>query len=158
VGELADIPSGAAEPFALQLDGKYADASAVWAKRGYPYEAALALVDSSDESDLRNAFTMLETLGTRTDFVVRRLREMGATVVPRGPRVSTRRNLAQLTDREMDVLKLVAQGLRDAEIADELVLSARTVAHHVSSILAKLAVSSRREAAAKAAEHLIQAP
>jgi DNA-binding CsgD family transcriptional regulator len=158
VGELADIPSGALEPFALQLDGKYADASAVWTKHGYPYEAAMALVDSSDESDLRNAFTMLETLGTRTDFVMRRLRELGSTVVPRGPRVSTRRNLAQLTNREMDVLKLVAQGLRDAEIADELVLSTRTVAHHVSSILAKLAVSSRREAAAKAAEHLIHAP
>jgi len=58
----------------------------------------------------------------------------------------------------MDVLKLVAQGMRDAEIADELVLSTRTVAHHVSSILAKLAVRSRREAAAKAAEHLIHAP
>jgi two-component system, NarL family, response regulator LiaR len=52
-----------------------------------------------------------------------------------------------LTDREMEVLGLVAQGLSNKAIAAELHLSERTVRSHVSSILAKLHLSSRTEAA-----------
>jgi DNA-binding NarL/FixJ family response regulator len=48
------------------------------------------------------------------------------------------------------VLVLVAEGLQNAEIADRLVVSPKTVDHHVSAILAKLGVSSRREAGAEA--------
>lgn len=56
----------------------------------------------------------------------------------------------RLTDRELEVLELVAQGLRNADVARRLVLSERTVAHHVSSILRKLGVRSRAEATAEA--------
>jgi NarL family two-component system response regulator LiaR len=52
-----------------------------------------------------------------------------------------------LTEREMDVLKLIAQGKENAEIAEELVISIRTVKNHVSSILAKLQLGNRIEAA-----------
>ena len=48
------------------------------------------------------------------------------------------------------MLGLLAQGLTDAEIAEQLSLSAKTVGHHVSALLAKLGVGSRREAAAAA--------
>ena len=59
---------------------------------------------------------------------------------------------AGLTDRQLEILRLVAAGLSNAEIAQRLVVSPRTVDHHVSAILAKLGVPTRREAAARAAE------
>jgi non-specific serine/threonine protein kinase len=56
-----------------------------------------------------------------------------------------------LTRRECEVLRLVAEGLTDKEIADRLFISRRTVSKHVESILAKLGVESRRAAALMAA-------
>jgi DNA-binding NarL/FixJ family response regulator len=78
------------------------------------------------------------------------LRERGARGVPRGMRPATKANPANLTPRELEVLLLVAQGLRNAEVAGRLVLSERTVDHHVSSILRKLGVRSRAEASVEA--------
>lgn len=56
-----------------------------------------------------------------------------------------------LTFREQDVLALLCQRLTDAEIADALFVSRRTVHSHVANVLAKLGVANRREAAALAA-------
>jgi DNA-binding NarL/FixJ family response regulator len=70
----------------------------------------------------------------------------------RSPRPSTRRNPALLTARELEVLSLVAQRLRNVEIAERLHLTEKTVDHHLSAILGKLGVRSRTEAAAAAAE------
>ncbi len=58
---------------------------------------------------------------------------------------------ADLTPRELEVLRLVAKGLSYKQIAERLVLSPRTVGTHVSHILAKLGVRSRIEIARKAA-------
>jgi len=80
-----------------------------------------------------------------------RLRAIGATV-PRGPRQSTRANPGALTSRELEVLRLVAKGMRNAEVAEQLVLSPRTVDHHVSSILRKLEAKTRGEATAAASQ------
>src|SRR5439155_21571405 len=83
--------------------------------------------------------------------VARRLRERGARGLPRGPRRTTQRNPANLTVRELDVLELLVAGLSNASIADRLVVSPRTVDHHVSSSLRKLGVPSRGAASAEAA-------
>ena len=58
-----------------------------------------------------------------------------------------------LTDREAEVLSLVATGISNRGIAESLVLSEKTVARHLSNIFTKLSVSSRTEAAAYAFEH-----
>jgi DNA-binding NarL/FixJ family response regulator len=76
----------------------------------------------------------------------------------RGPRPATRANPANLTARELEVLTLVAEGLRNAEIAQRLFISIKTVDHHVSAILTKLGVRSRQEAAMAATRLGIVSP
>ena len=82
--------------------------------------------------------------------LARELRKRGAAHVPRGPRPATRENPARLTPRELEVLELLAEGLRNRDIADRLFLSTRTAGHHVASIMSKLGVRSRGEAVAQA--------
>jgi NarL family two-component system response regulator LiaR len=60
---------------------------------------------------------------------------------------------SKLTEREIEVLRLIARGLSNADIADRLFLSDGTVRNHVSSILAKLGVSDRTQAAVIAIQH-----
>ncbi len=142
------------EPFALELAGDYAAAAAAWEKLESPYYAAWALAQSGDEDELRRSHDTLLALGARpaAAIVARRLRERGATGLSRGPRAATRGHPAGLTKRELEVLELVAEGLTNAEIAARLVISEKTVSHHVSAILGKLGVGSRYEAAKLAAQ------
>jgi DNA-binding CsgD family transcriptional regulator len=117
-----------------------------------PYEEAIALADGDAEAPLRRALDELQRVGAQpaTTIVARRLRELGARGVPRGPRRRTRENPFGLTSRQLEVLALLADGRRNAEIADRLVLSERTVDHHVGAILRKLEARTRGEASATA--------
>jgi DNA-binding CsgD family transcriptional regulator len=162
VGELAcwrwragireEIPPDAAEPYALQMRGEWARAATLWSEIGCPYEAALALADADADDSLRAALAEFQRFGARpaAAIVARRLRKRGARGLPRGPRPATRENPANLTARELEVLALVAQGLRNAEIAERLFLAQKTVDHHVSAILRKLKVPTRGQASAEA--------
>lgn len=142
------------EPWASALRGDTAAAAAAWQERGCPYERAVELVTGGDAAAVLEGLGVLDGLGATATaaFARRRLRDLGVARIPRGPVESTRRNAAGLTARQVDVLRLLAEGLTNAAIARRLVVSPRTVDHHVAAILAKLEVPSRREAAAKAAE------
>jgi DNA-binding CsgD family transcriptional regulator len=141
------------EPYARALGGDWREACRVWSGLGCDYRWALAAA-GGDEEHQRQAVETLYAIGARAaaTAVSRRLRQAGARNLPRGPRGQTSRNPAQLTARELEVLELLAEGLRNAEIAERLVVSVRTVDHHVSAILRKLDVGSRNQAAAAAAE------
>ena len=143
-----------APPYELQLAGDHRGAADAWLTLGCPYDAALALYDSRQPDALREAAEILDRIGaTVTLGLVRtRMREQGLRGVPRGARADTRANPFGLTRREREVLRLLCTGMTNAEIAADLVLAEKTVDHHVSSVLAKMGVSSRRQAARKAAD------
>jgi DNA-binding CsgD family transcriptional regulator len=153
-------PTRPAEPYALLLAGYPEKSAAAWAALGCPYEEAQALSDTDEEEPMRRALSILQSLGAlaAAKAVTDRLREMGARKIARGPRTATRANPNGLSDRELEVLALLAEGLRNTEIAERLVLSTRTVDHHVSAILAKLDVRSRYDAGRKAHTLGIAAP
>ncbi|MGB8880093.1 MAG: AAA family ATPase [Solirubrobacteraceae bacterium] len=151
-GLLTEAPRDAAEVSRLQIEGHAERAVEFWRDQGYPYETALARFDSGDPEQMRQALDEFRALEARpaVTIVARRLRELGERAVPRGPRPQTRANPCGLTARELDVLPLLAQGLRNAEIAKCLVVSDKTVDHHVSAILRKLNARTRGEASAAA--------
>ena len=112
-----------------------------------PYHQALALIEA-DEKSQKEALTILEKLGGGPLAAIarQRLRAGGTRRIPSGPRPSTNANLAGLTRREVEVLKLLARGHSNSALARRLHVSCRTVEHHVAAILEKLSVRSRTEA------------
>jgi DNA-binding CsgD family transcriptional regulator/tetratricopeptide (TPR) repeat protein len=150
-GQLQTSPKAIARPYALQISGDWRAAAAEWERVGCPYERAMALMDG-DASAQREALKIFADLGARpaTDIVRRKLHEQGVRHLPRGPRARTRENPARLTERELEVLDLMAQGLANPEIAKKLFRSAKTIEHHVSAVLAKLGARSRLEAVTRA--------
>ena len=152
-GAAREPQCGLAEPYRLQLDGDWRNAVKLWDEMGCPYDAALALLDVPEEAALRRALGICQDLGaTATARIVRRtMRKLGIRSIPAGQRTAAREHPLSLTRREQEVLDLICAGRTNAEIAAHLVISAKTVDHHVSAILAKLGVPTRRAAAEAAA-------
>lgn len=155
VGAVDDIFGQSPEPYQLLAEGDWSKAANWWKSKGIPYERAIAL--SLGDVDARlEALTVFDQLSAFP--VAARMRAGLATDgvrgVPRGPQRATRENPLGLTSRQSDVLRLLTEDLTNAEIADRLFISTRTVDHHVSAILMKLGATSRSEAADMARDEL----
>jgi DNA-binding CsgD family transcriptional regulator len=153
-GLLEQLPDGAPSPYLLHVTGHHREAALAWHRLGCPYHKAQALADSADAGDLRESLELCHALGAMplARLVGRHLHDMGAVGIARGPRHSTRLNPFGLTDRELQVLSQLVDELSNTEIAERLVLSPKTVDHHVSAILRKLGVHDRSAAARMAME------
>jgi DNA-binding CsgD family transcriptional regulator/tetratricopeptide (TPR) repeat protein len=147
-----DVPTDTlAEPYALQVGGDFAGAAAAWQRLGCPYDEACALAETDDPDLVLQATAIFEELGAKpaSAKAIRRLRALG---IPdprphrRDPEAATRTSAEGLTTREREVLRLLAAGRTDREIADTLFISPRTASKHVGAILAKLEAASRAEA------------
>jgi DNA-binding CsgD family transcriptional regulator len=152
-GPAEAVPVEIAAPYRLGLAGDWRGAARIHADRGCRYDAALALFDSGEESGLRQALDVFTELGATAAVKLTRLtlRRLGVRSIPVGPRAATRADELGLTRREHEVLDLLSEGLTNLEIAARLYISAKTVNHHVSAVLAKLGVSTRAQAAARRA-------
>jgi len=113
-----------------------------WSLANSDAPAANAIIEA------RAAMAIFERLGARAyvDRTAALLRQLGDSERPRGPSEATA--TTPLTAREADVLDLVRHGLTNAQIGERLYISPKTAEHHVSSVLGKLGVRSRAEAAA----------
>ena len=139
------------EAYDISSAAKALKAAAFWEKSGCPYEQALAMFEGKDD-DKRKAIAMVQDLGAIAVYekMKQDMRNLGIKKIPRGIRNSTRSNAAFLTGRELDVLKLMKEELHNREIAAQLYISAKTVEHHISSILFKLDANSRSKAVTEA--------
>lgn len=145
--------AGCPEEWAAGLRGDWLAAAARWEQIGDPYERALELADSGEAASMLAALDVLDRLGgtAAARLVRQRLRSLGVSRIPRARQPASRSDPSGLTGRQLDVLALLAEGLTNAEIAERLVLSTRTVDHHVSAILTRLGAATRRDAVRMAA-------
>lgn len=140
------------EPYARSVSGDFDRAAELWEGIGSSYDAALALLDSGSEPGMREALRRFDAVGAvaAARLTRRRMRRLGLRAIPSGAHPSTRSDAAGMTRREREVMTLVAAGQSNATISAQLVISPRTVEHHVAAILAKLGVGSRTLVAAEA--------
>ena len=158
-GEHREAPIPLARPFALMLAGAYRAAAAEWRAVGCPLWSAYALARSPHMRDAQECLDALGRLGVpAVRRAVLRDRHAHGLPVPRGPRAASRASPAGLTTREVEVLGLLADGLSYAEVAERLILSEKTVGHHVSAVLRKLGEPTRSRAVAAAVRRGILTP
>ncbi len=147
-GSLNKIPDKIAKPYMLQIKGDWKSAAKLWEKLNCSYEQAMALSEGDVEA-MKSAIEIFDRMSASaaSHFIKQKMRGQGIKSIPKGPRKTTRENPKGLTSREMEVLNLIGKGLSNAEIGNRLYISPKTVDHHISTILSKLSVHSRYEAA-----------
>lgn len=135
------------EPYRFELAGWHADAAQAWRDLGAPFDAAMAAVHSTDAATAAAGLSSLDALDVAASAARARrmLTERGIRSLPARPRTATLANPSGLTNRQLDVARLVARGLTNAELAQQLYISPKTADHHVSAVLSKLGLSSRRD-------------
>lgn len=147
----SDLPERVLVPIRHAIAGRWEEAAKAWGAAGCRYFEALAMAEGDAEARERSV-GLLNQMGA--DAVVRKLlcdwQERGLKVAHQPPRRVRRDHPSGLTRRQLDVLSTLNEGLSNAEIAEKLFISAKTVDHHVSAILAQIGVGSRGEAAALA--------
>ena len=138
-------------------------------------EVAVLVVTMFDDDDsvfaaMRAGARGYVLKGTNQADVVRAIQAVGGGGATFGPAIadrvvaafshthSDRATLPQLSDREREVLDLVAQGCNNASISSRLFISEKTVRNHVSNIFTKLAVTDRAQAVVRAREHGLGGP
>jgi DNA-binding CsgD family transcriptional regulator len=148
--------NGIYEGYDVSSTTKVLKATALWKKAGSPYMEALTLFEGNEDHK-RKAIKIIHELGANAVYEKMKLemRTSGIKSIPRGIGKTTRANPAFLTARELDILPLLKEGLQNKEIATKLFISAKTVDHHISSILFKLDVNSRIKAVSEAIRHEI---
>ncbi len=152
------VPVRLPAPFGLMLEEAWEPAADAWRDLGVPYWEALALGRASDLDSGRRSLAALDRLGaTASRAAVVRDRHAAGLPVPRAGQAANGDG-AGLTPREHEVLLLLADGLSDSDIADALVLSRKTVGHHVSAVLRKLDSPTRSRAVAAAGRRGILRP
>ncbi|PSR52172.1 hypothetical protein AHMF7605_00865 [Adhaeribacter arboris] len=139
------------EGYRMDNEATAAKAAVWWEKLGCPYEQALALF-MGNEMDKKKAITLVHELGALAvhEKMKQELRASGIRNIPRGIRETTRSNPALLTSRELEVLRLLKEGMQNKEIGNKLFISPKTVDHHISAILLKLEMNSRVKAVQEA--------
>ena len=146
-GEIREVPDFASLPFATHARGDWRRAAAEWDALGCPYEKAMALLDG-DADAVAEGLAILERIGAEGVATVMR-RRLGMKR-RRGRARARLSNDGGLTTRQKEVLDLMSVGLTNAQIGERLGISAKTVDHHVSAVLASLGATTRTEAAAAA--------
>jgi DNA-binding NarL/FixJ family response regulator len=133
-----------------------------------PNAQVIALTSFSDEANVQAAlkagvigYLMKNVSGDELASAIRRAHEGQSTLAPEAAQVLIKATTRpptpghDLTERELEVLALMKEGLNNREIGERLVISGSTVKNHVSSILSKLGTTSRTQAVALAVEHRI---
>jgi DNA-binding NarL/FixJ family response regulator len=133
-----------------------------------PNAQVIALTSFSDEANVQAAlkagvigYLMKNVSGDELASAIRRAHEGQSTLAPEAAQVLIKATTRpptpghDLTERELEVLALMKEGLNNREIGERLVISGSTVKNHVSSILSKLGTTSRTQAVALAVEHHI---
>lgn len=139
-------------PYRLEISGDWRAAADEWTRRDCPYDAAIAQL-GGDATAVETALATFRRLGAKAAArrAQQRLTAMRGTK-RRGRNTDTLSDPDGLTRREREVLRLIAAGHSDAEIATKLSISPKTAGHHVAAILTKLGVENRTQAAA----HMLQ--
>lgn len=143
-GEATAVADSLAPPYRAEALRRWEEAAELWDALGSRYAAALARARSGTRAGLSEAAAHFDDLGDEAAAArARALARLQGWSVPSGRRATTKAHPQGLTRREAEVAGLLAEGLTNAAIAERLVLSPRTVEHHVAAVMAKLDVTSR---------------